>query len=79
MITDVAYQQSGTVQPHHTALVATKALLEQYPDASFDSLCTEAMPMAETHQKCVEHLQTNVHILTRAQSIKRTNCGGITR
>lgn len=93
IINDVDRQQYGTSQTHAASVHATKMLLNNHRNASFDDICSEAMPLSETHQKCVTHLQENVEHLhhnrlmrnNRAEHsrsphrVKSTHCGGITR
>ncbi len=93
IINDIDQQQYGTSQPHVASVHATKMLLNNHRNASFDDICSQAMPLSETHQKCVTHLQENVELLhhnrlmrnNRVEDsrshhrVKATNCGGLSR
>ncbi len=93
IIKDIDQQQYGTNQTNVASVHATKMLLNNHRNASFDDICAEAMPLSETHQKCVTHLQNNVEHLHHNRLIrhnraershsphhaKGTHCGGINR
>ncbi len=82
---DIDQQQRGTSRVSTAAMHATKQLVVNHSSTSVDEFCAEAMPLAETHHKCVSLMQENVQRLEQHQralrqhQAKRTHCGGITR
>lgn len=94
IIDDIEQQKFGTSHTSAASVHATRLLLNNHRGATADQVCSDAMPLAETHQKCVASLQNNLQRMRDHQRVvrqrsehpqrsynhaKRTHCGGISR
>ncbi|MBA2662348.1 MAG: hypothetical protein H0U74_08630 [Bradymonadaceae bacterium] len=72
MFEEVDAQNPGANEHHPTLLAVASKFRSNYRGASIDVICREAMPLAETHQSCVERVHRSVlHLRAEEQASQR--------